>query len=565
MRKFLILTVILAACGKTAENSPVTDAATADADGANAVDVAAEVSGTADAQAEVDAGAQVGNPQACADLQESYLAWNPGPYGVHRHEVADDFTLPLMDGSSWNFKEHFLGCENYVFLTDIVPVSDLDATSLWENSKDLDALLKKSPMNTHYFFVSLSSAAKADTALQAMADRVATVVAKLPQENQQHWTDHLHVVQTRGQELDGWIHDVVLGHGQLGFGIDRTQHIRGFGLMADVTRSDSALQAANKWPWKANLAYALNEPQYWNAERKRDLQLAADGEVLELWKGETLAGFAEVTMTVGDLSTYDTLQVEVDQQCPDADKPEPGNCGAWDYLAWLALKDANGKMTEIARFITSYHRETHWIVDATAMLPLLKAGATTFHWEFAPTWNTQPTRTWLKLRLSKRNKGMRPTQATYLWNGGGWNKNYDAGHPKMDVPIAATTKHVELWALITGHGGDAPTMCSEFCNHQHDFTVGGKTFRKEHKEAGSSNKCMPNLEKGMVPNQGGTWWFGRGGWCPGMQVDPWVQDVTDLVKPGQTASIEYHGKYQSATPPDTGGNIDGGVWLIQYE
>ena len=96
------------------------------------------------------------------------------------------------------------------------------------------------------------------------------------------------------------------------------------------------------------------------------------------------------------------------------------------------------------------------------------------------------------------------------------------------------------------------------------FSVGGKTFKKEHKEAGSSNKCMLNMDKGMVPNQGGTWWFGRGGWCPGMQVDPWVADLAGAITT-TTATISYHGQLAGKVPPDGGANIDGAVWLVVYK
>jgi hypothetical protein len=69
----------------------------------------------------------------------------------------------------------------------------------------------------------------------------------------------------------------------------------------------------------------------------------------------------------------------------------------------------------------------------------------------------------------------------------------------------------------------------------------------------------------MVPNQGGTWWFGRGGWCPGQQVDPWVVDVTADVTPGETVTLSYEGKLNGNTPPDNAGKIRMNSWLVIYE
>jgi len=286
-----------------------------------------------------------------------------------------------------------------------------------------------------------------------------------------------------------------------------------------------------------------------------------------LWKGETLEQFAEtdVTLTTA-LDGYDTLEVEVEMRCPKADAPEPGNCGAWDYIARLAVRGGDGQNIEIARFITSYHRETHWFVDATPMLVHLKSGgAKHFRWDFAPEWNKQPTATLLSLRFINKKKGLKPKQTIKLWDGGAFNGTYDALHPDRIVDIPVSAKRVELWALITGHGMDSDTNCAEFCNHVHRFTIGGQDFEKRHPEAGTPSLCMSNMDKGMVPNQGGTWWFGRGGWCPGMQVDPWRVDVTAKAQPGKPATLSYHGTFAGKSPPEGSASIDGGVWLVVYE
>ena len=508
-------------------------------------------------------------PQACIDGGWSAKPFAEGPYGTYRHDLADDFTLPLTDGTDWNLKTHWLGCENYLFVPDTIAVSDLDPTSIW--TKDLDNLVKKSPRNVHYFFVSRQSATTAQAAIDAMQGRVDALLAKLAEPDATFWHDHLHVVAKRAQELTAWPATVLNGHGGIGFAIDRAQRIRGFGLLADVTRQIPGADSSKVWPWAANLAYAANEAVMFNGEALRaDARVGEDALEVPVFKGETLSQFAEVdvTLTTADkLAAYDTLEIDIEMRCPNPDAPEPAqdNCGAWDYIAWLAVRDDAGQNVEIARFITSYHRETHWTVDATPMLVYLRKGGTQhLRWEYAPSWNVQPTATLLTLRFVNRHKGMQPQSVTKLWDGGGFNSKYDALHPDQTVPIPADAKKVELWALITGHGSDSGTQCAEFCNHQHVFSVGGKTFKKEHKEAGSSNKCMLNMDKGMVPNQGGTWWFGRGGWCPGMQVDPWVADLAGAITT-TTATISYHGQLAGKVPPDGGANIDGAVWLVVYK
>jgi Peptide-N-glycosidase F, C terminal len=520
----------------------------------------------ADAPDEADA---MPPPSACAALGLPERPWDPGPYGTLRHEVAGDFSLPLTDGTTWRFKDQYIGCESYLFVPDSIPVSDLDPTSIW--AKDLDALIKKSPKNVHYFFVSRKMTdADAKTSTDAMAMRVATSVGKLKGADADHWKSHLHVVSDRAGKIADWPGKVLNGHGRIGFGVDRFQRVRGFGLLADVTRYDDALNQAMKWPWKANLAYAAHEAIAYEFEVDRQSKLDAENaKIVDLWKGETLAEFAETDVdvpTAAELQKYDTLEVEVDMQCPDPTQIEFGNCGAWDYIASLGVRGDDMVNHEIARFITSYHRETHWVVDASPMLVLLQKGGTQhFRWDFAPSWNTQPTMTKLSLRLSNQKKGYRPTDATFLWSGGHFDSKYDSLHATQMVPIPAGAKRVELWTILTGHGGDAVTQCAEFCDHQHQFTINGKMYLKDFPMAGTQSKCMPEMSNGMVPNQGGTWWFGRGGWCPGEQVTPWVQDVTADVTPGQTATLDYKGMFKNMTPPDQSSDIDLTSYLVVYK
>jgi hypothetical protein len=512
-------------------------------------------------------GATPGPSAICKDLGLAARPWSEGPYGTHRGEVADDFTVDLADGTTFHFKDRFSGCESYVFTPDVLPVSDLDPTSLWESQADLKALAQKSPKNVHYFFVSRKKTdAEAQANIDGMQKRVEDMLATLPEADALHWRDRLHVVKTRSQSLGGWLAEAIESHGRIGISIDRRQIIRGAGSLADVKRFDSALDAAGKWPWKSNLAYLANDVAYFNAQSDLADQLDQDGAtVVDLFQGEVLSEYADTMATLpssSEMSQYDTLEIEVTQQCPDPDQIELGNCGAWDYLAGLYVADDPNNMIEIARFITAYHRETHWVVDASSMLPLLASGGEhAFRWSFAPSWNVQPTATKLSLRFSNKNKGMRPTSATFLYAGGTFDQSYNLGYAPIDVPIPATAKKVELFVIVTGHGAVSPSSCAEFCNHQHEITVNGVKHVKGFSSAGTQDKCMPSNLKGMTPNQAGTWWFGRGGWCPGQQVDPWVVDVTGDVTPGQTATISYRGLYKSMDPPNAGG---GDINLVSY-
>ena len=75
-------------------------------------------------------------------------------------------------------------------------------------------------------------------------------------------------------------------------------------------------------------------------------------------------------------------------------------------------------------------------------------------------------------------------------------------------------------SYITGHGwGSAGCFnCCEFCNTRHDFSINGGVyeFNQSFPDASSNNHCM-NPETiqttGVIPNQYGTWGYGRAGWC----------------------------------------------------
>ncbi len=127
-------------------------------------------------------------------------------------------------------------------------------------------------------------------------------------------------------------------------------------------------------------------------------------------------------------------------------------------------------------------------------------------------------------------------------------------------------------AVISGHGFGADTAnCAEFCNHTHHFVVNGVEHIKAHPEAGTDEGCVDQVAVGTTPNQFGTWFFGRGGWCPGLDIPPWVVDVTADVTPGETASIAYQGLLDGEPydPDLTGGTfyprIDMVSWLAIYE
>ncbi|MFO0744448.1 MAG: peptide-N-glycosidase F-related protein [Myxococcota bacterium] len=564
------LLVGLAGCGGDGTAAPAdsaaSDSAASDSAASDTVASDAVASDTvADSASEVADGADTFGG-ACP-------GFSPGPYGTHRGDLAADFTLPLADGGTFELKGAIAACDAVVVLVDTIAISPLDARSIWDDDGALADLVARSPDHAQYVFLSNGDDASAATArITPMQARVDALLAGLDASVAADWRARLHVAAARVQDGDSWLAAPLAAHLATGLAIGPDQRIHGIGFLADVERFSQARQDGGAWPWANNLAYAAYEALYLRADGERSAQLAREtGVAVDLFRGEVLAELADVdVMLPSGLAAYDTLQVEVSMACPHPDELEGAtdNCGAWDYIASLTMRDDSVDPPvdlEVARFITTYHREAHWIVDATALLPrLVSGGSRHFRWSFAPSWNTQPTATRLRLVFGSRARGVAPTSVVSLFSGGDFGSHYNDGRQPLTVPIPAAAKRVELWAITTGHGSGT-SQCAEFCGHQHRFEVDGHIHIQTFPEAGSNDGCMAEVARGMTPNQGGTWWFGRGGWCPGAPVAPWIVDVTSEVTPGADATITYRGLLGGHDPPDGAGNIVLTSYLVIYQ
>lgn len=478
---------------------------------------------------------------ACVEAMPPLVPFKPAPYGTKPKDTAGPFTFPSTEGD-WDFEKSWTGADSYVFLVHapgyVVYQNGADySKDLFKQS--LSVLLPKSPANVHYFFLPLKSS---DPDWPAARDKWMAQLANIGGE----WPARVHFSDTGALDLANWIGDMMkyrygtsLPYKQydyMGFAIDRSQRIREIGMLGQLVQNGITTK----------LNFLAFEPQYYEFEWVRDqaLKVAPKPTIVELAANKTVYDTYDVDVTLPDaqtISTFDTLEVDLTMDC---DNHRDGECGAWDYLShlWVCEPGDGGPQcnAEIARWITSYWRETRWVTDISQMLPLLKGGMTHFRWWASGQFDPRKTNyiVSLELRLSNKNKGMRPVSATPLWSGGGWNASYDAAHPMKQLTVANGTKKSELYVLVTGHGASSDN-CAEFCNHEHHFAINGTDHSKSFPEAQSALGCTLDVGKGTVPNQHGTWYYGRGGWCPGWDVAPWIVDVTNDVKLGQSNDLAY--------------------------
>ncbi len=337
-----------------------------------------------------------------------------------------------------------------------------------------------------------------------------------------------------------------------------------------------------------NLMLVAKEAQLYHYEHTLDRRLAAEdqaGGVKEVpvytgvwhddpgWTGRR--AIAEVALPdAATMATFDTLEVDFEMRCTGNRKSQ---CPAWDYLVYLYLCDPDNPdqcNIEFGRWITPYWSGGRWVTDLSPMLALIgEGGPRRFGF-----WTVQRYQLDMTFRLSNRGKGLVPKRAVPLLTGGDYRQGYNQRYSPMAFEMPDWAEKVEVVALITGHGQNDDEGCGEFCNHTHHFAInGGAEHVREHPTAGTLMGCIDRVGDGVVPNQAGTWIFGRAGWCPGLDVPPWTFDITAEVRRGADNVLTYkslfNGKdYVSTsggdpnTPPANGwdARIEMTSWLVYY-
>lgn len=492
----------------------------------------------------------------CEDLGLTVREFIDADHDSSLYAVAADVTIPTTDGD-WNLKDNWTGCEVYLFIQDTPSQNSGFSTHLW--SRDVEDFLEALPENTHAFFMSdYNDEGIIEAGREKLMPQIEAYMETLAEDEQVLLNRRLHFVESGSKELEGWLGEIMTSPGW-GAGIDWFQRVRYIGSYADPTRP--------KDPWfEPNLSMATNEAIYYNFESDREDYLDANpATVVNLFPGDPMTtdnGFVYVTLPdQTTMETFDTLEVDLYFGC--IGDGEFGDCPAWDFIANLYLcdeLDPDTCNTEIARWITTYHREGRWVHDISAMLPYLaNGGERRFR-----LYTDNPYNVYLDFRFLTKGKSTRPTELNYLFSGGAFDLDYNDAYDPIDVFIPATAVKVELATMITGHGMSNPGNCAEFCNTTHHFYVNGTENMLDFPWVGNNYGCMEQVAEGTVPNQYGTWWYGRAGWCPGKEVQMTMTDITSQVTLGDDNTFDYEGFYNGEPHPG-GPSIVMSSWVVVSE
>ena len=452
----------------------------------------------------------------------------------------------------WSFENEWNGEDTYIFISYS---GASGSPTLW-NASDREDFLEKSPDNVHYFFVSDRTSFTSDiNTIKSIYD---DILSTMDDEEAYHWRKHLHFVPNKVSGFNNWLTDALQGRRALS--IDRFQRLREIGYLGSPTSFTGTY-----------LSYVAHEPVYFNSEwNSLHEDESTYDEIVVFEREHYTGGWASSIVdtvefpTSQELSSYSGMAVELLRGCPDADMNySDAGCDEYDRIAHMYICDIDGSNCyETARWITPFRRQPHHLTDISPLMSHIQPGGLKMLKFQESGWpNSLLT---LKIRFY-HNTENNPVAEEFIpiWNGTvHFNEDYADNRPPTPFMIPSNATKVEFVAYITGHGWGNNTCynCCEFCNSRHIFTVNGGTyeFSRDFPDASSSNHCM-SLEmigEGTVPNQYGTWGYGRAGWCPGLDVEPYVTDITDFIVIGDENIIDYEACRVSGTscvtPPSCG-------------
>ncbi|XP_060936437.1 uncharacterized protein LOC133013499 [Limanda limanda] len=263
---------------------------------------------------------------------------------------------------------------------------------------------------------------------------------------------------------------------------------------------------------------------------------------------------AAVELPSGSLD-FDKLELDASLSCPGS---RDSSCAHWDHTVQLFVCcDHLGPYCnmELSRWITAFRRGIgRWLTDVSPLIPLLDSHTCTFTMK-TPPW-AMPWIVSLNLRFSVSNhtdnhtEKLRPFRVMSLYGGGTFDKNYNKRFQPIKFLVPPSAMKVELYAVITGHGSD-DNRCGEFCVTSHHFLINAAfNNTRIFDSAGSPLGCAMRVTEGAVPNEHGTWLYGRGGWCDGLQVSPWRADITEQLdlSGSESNTVVYFGLFEEKHP-----------------
>ena len=306
--------------------------------------------------------------------------------------IAGDFTVNLLDGTTWQLAQNWTGCESYVFFTYFDLNSDIKAASdvIW--SSRVDELFRKADRNVRYFFISdeQDESTRRDRLLALRSRILERMLPRLTSEDELvHWANRFHFVTDKARSIEGSVGDFLNAYlsyasspssgvdlGDRGtaypplpnmFGIDRFQKLDSGGSLSLSVGQPSSLSmgsyVAGFYNHLARVQQAMTDTPPTHS--------------VSLLSGSQTERHFTVPLELSDTIDWNVItkaEIEIQVHCPSKN---PFGCSEWDRIGRIELcRDAACTQTdEIARWITPYWRRgtRRWMLDVSAFISNLKA------------------------------------------------------------------------------------------------------------------------------------------------------------------------------------------------
>ncbi|KAK3609886.1 hypothetical protein CHS0354_015079 [Potamilus streckersoni] len=308
---------------------------------------------------------------------------------------------------------------------------------------------------------------------------------------------------------------------------------------------------AQWFEYMQNLDLQLN-----NGNRKGDVGVRAPMDIM-IFSQQVMQGDKGVVANVSlpamkELSIFRKFELVMSLSCPGE---RDTTCAHWDHTIQVFVccnPESSLCGMELGRWISPFRRRIGiWLSDVSSLLPLLAGQTCMFTMKTAPWAMPWIPSLWLRFSQPQAEGPGRifPAEILSLYQPGAtFDKNYNTHFPPMEFQVPKDTTQIYIYAVITGHGSDE-NGCGEFCVTSHHFNVNGHINNITFSDAGTALGCADQVSTGVIPNEHGTWLYGRDGWCDGRNVFPWVIDVTDQLLPtGEANLIKYFGWFNGSDP-----------------
>ena len=211
---------------------------------------------------------------------------------------------------------------------------------------------------------------------------------------------------------------------------------------------------------------------------------------------------------------------------------------------------------EIGRYITPYGinldlgpEGTMWLFDVTDYAPLLRGSV------YLQAGNNQELLD-LKFLMIEGKPTRSVRSIRNVWDGSFTYQSLvsDQQGAARRFRLDAQASGFAVKTRSSGHGFGGPTNCAEFCPRDHRLLVNDD-------QAFSWNLWNECADNHVFP-QGGTWVYDRAGWCPGDVVNTYHHELSGLVAPGDSLTLDYEVDLPSGTAPE--GNYVMRAQLFEY-